>query len=283
MADSSNCQFNVHTMLIGFQYRFNGFVAVLYLISGHNMASAQIRHFYNTPTTISSTTTRQPLQQQQHTNNCNCISRKQFQNDTFLCHTQTQSESEAAAATLCQSTLAAAATSATGTTATAAATDDVPASECPQSWTTDENSDSDRDTQHRMRNPLDDIAAGCDVAVLPVVQQQQDLADSAAPLVASTGISEQDRLATSTCLSRLSSKVSQDSTKQQRKLYQHGEATKDYAAAASTTPAVGILTDMQKFARSIFPLVIIFNLLPLFYAGEYFLYTRFVAKYLTST
>nr|NP_001247187.1 uncharacterized protein Dmel_CG42613, isoform G [Drosophila melanogaster]AFH06505.1 uncharacterized protein Dmel_CG42613, isoform G [Drosophila melanogaster] len=236
------------------------------------MASAQIRHFYNTPTTISSTTTRQPLQQQQHTNNCNCISRKQFQNDTFLCHTQTQSESEAAtatttaAATLCQSTLAAAATSATGTTATAAATDDVPASECPQSWTTDENSDSDRDTQHRMRNPLDDIAAGRNVAVLPVVQQQQDLADTAAPLVASTGISEQDRLATSTCLSRLSSKVSQDSTKQQRKLYQHGEATKDYAAAASTTPAVGILTDMQKFARSIFPLVIIFNLLPLFYA-----------------
>jgi len=77
--------------------------------------------------------------------------------------------------------------------------------------------------------------------------------------------------------------ASQHSTKQQRKLYQHGEATKDYAAAASTTPAVGILTDMQKFARSIFPLVIIFNLLPLFYAGEYFLYTRFVAKYLTST
>ncbi|KMZ02727.1 cubilin isoform X1 [Drosophila simulans] len=234
------------------------------------MASAQIRHFYNTPTTISSTTTRQPLQQQQHTNNCNCINRKQFQNDTFLCHTQTQSESEAAAAataTLCQSTLAEAATSATGATATAAATDDVPASECPQSWTTDENSASDRDTQHRMRNPLDDIAAGCDVAVLPVVQQQQDLADPAAPLVASTGISEQDRLATSTCLSRLSSKVSQDSTKQQRKLFQHGEATKDYAAAASTTPAVGILTDMQKFARSIFPLVIIFNLLPLFYAG----------------
>jgi len=54
-------------MLIGFQHRFNGFVAVLYLISGHNMASAQIRHFYNTPTTISSTTTRQPLQQQQQT------------------------------------------------------------------------------------------------------------------------------------------------------------------------------------------------------------------------
>ncbi|KQS38805.1 tolloid-like protein 2 isoform X1 [Drosophila erecta] len=233
------------------------------------MASAQIRHFYNTPTTISSTTTRQPLQQQQHTNNCNCNKRKQFQSDTFLCHTQTQSESEAAAATaaaaaaatLCQSTLAAAATSATGATATATATatDDVPASECRQSWTTDENSASGRDTQNRMRNPLADSAAGCDVAVLPVVQQQQDLAHPAAPLVASAGTSEQDRLATSTSLSRLSSKVSQDSTKQQRKLFQHGVATKDCAA-------VGILADMQKFARSIFPLVIIFNLLPLFYA-----------------
>ncbi|XP_015047240.2 cubilin isoform X5 [Drosophila yakuba] len=231
----------------------------------HNMASAQIRHFYNTPTTTSSTTTRQPLQQQQHTNNCYCIKRRQFQNDTFLCHTQTQSESEAAAAaratataTLCQSTLATAATSATG----AAATDDVPASECRQSWTTDENSARDRDTQHRMRDPLADGVAGCDVAVVPVVQQQQlqqDLADPAAFLVASTGTSEQVRLATSTCLSRLSSKVSQDSTKQQRKLFQHGAATKDCAA-------VGLLTDMQKFARSIFPLVIIFNLLPLFYA-----------------
>ncbi|KRK02812.1 uncharacterized protein Dyak_GE25571, isoform H [Drosophila yakuba] len=231
----------------------------------HNMASAQIRHFYNTPTTTSSTTTRQPLQQQQHTNNCYCIKRRQFQNDTFLCHTQTQSESEAAAAaratataTLCQSTLATAATSATG----AAATDDVPASECRQSWTTDENSARDRDTQHRMRDPLADGVAGCDVAVVPVVQQQQlqqDLADPAAFLVASTGTSEQVRLATSTCLSRLSSKVSQDSTKQQRKLFQHGAATKDCAA-------VGLLTDMQKFARSIFSLVIIFNLLPLFYA-----------------
>ncbi|XP_039231459.1 dorsal-ventral patterning tolloid-like protein 1 isoform X7 [Drosophila yakuba] len=234
----------------------------------HNMASAQIRHFYNTPTTTSSTTTRQPLQQQQHTNNCYCIKRRQFQNDTFLCHTQTQSESEAAAAaratataTLCQSTLATAATSATG----AAATDDVPASECRQSWTTDENSARDRDTQHRMRDPLADGVAGCDVAVVPVVQQQQlqqDLADPAAFLVASTGTSEQVRLATSTCLSRLSSKVSQDSTKQQRKLFQHGAATKDCAA-------VGLLTDMQKFARSIFPLVIIFNLLPLFYAGTF--------------
>ncbi|XP_039491729.1 cubilin isoform X1 [Drosophila santomea] len=240
------------------------------------MASAQIRHFYNTPTTTSSTTTRQPLQQQQHTNNCYCIKRRQFQKDTFLCHTQTQSESEAAAAaratataTLCQSTLATAATSATGATATAtataaaAATDDVPASECRQSWTTDENSARDRDTQHRMRDPLADGVAGCDVAAVPVVQQQQlqqDLADPAAFLVASTGTSEQVRLATSTCLSRLSSKVNQDSTKQQRKLFQHGAATKDCAA-------VGLLTDMQKFARSIFPLVIIFNLLPLFYAG----------------
>ncbi|XP_039491731.1 cubilin isoform X2 [Drosophila santomea] len=239
------------------------------------MASAQIRHFYNTPTTTSSTTTRQPLQQQQHTNNCYCIKRRQFQKDTFLCHTQTQSESEAAAAaratataTLCQSTLATAATSATGATATAtataaaAATDDVPASECRQSWTTDENSARDRDTQHRMRDPLADGVAGCDVAAVPVVQQQQlqqDLADPAAFLVASTGTSEQVRLATSTCLSRLSSKVNQDSTKQQRKLFQHGAATKDCAA-------VGLLTDMQKFARSIFPLVIIFNLLPLFYA-----------------
>ncbi|XP_016997211.2 tolloid-like protein 2 isoform X1 [Drosophila takahashii] len=238
------------------------------------MASAQIRHFYNTPTTISSTTTtttRQPLQQQQqqHTNNCNNSKRKQFQSDTFLCHTQTQSESEATAtaATLCQSTLAAAATSsATGATAAATgatATDDVPASECRQSWTTDEISASKRNNQHRMRYPLVGSGATCDIAAAPAAElQQQCLADPAATLAASTGTSEQDRLR---LLSRLSSKVSQsDSTKQQqqqqRKLFQHGAST-------STTPAVGILTDMQKFARSLFPLVIIFNLLPLFYAG----------------
>ncbi|XP_070073968.1 cubilin isoform X2 [Drosophila takahashii] len=240
------------------------------------MASAQIRHFYNTPTTISSTTTtttRQPLQQQQqqHTNNCNNSKRKQFQSDTFLCHTQTQSESEATAtaATLCQSTLAAAATSsATGATAAATgatATDDVPASECRQSWTTDEISASKRNNQHRMRYPLVGSGATCDIAAAPAAElQQQCLADPAATLAASTGTSEQDRLR---LLSRLSSKVSQsDSTKQQqqqqRKLFQHGAST-------STTPAVGILTDMQKFARSLFPLVIIFNLLPLFYAGTF--------------
>jgi len=242
------------------------------------MASAQIRHFYNTPTTISSTTTtRQPLQQQQqqqqepqqHTNNCNS-KRRQFQSDTFLCHTQTQSESEATAATLCQSALAAAATpgeAATGATsatgAAATATDDVPTSE---SWTTDEISASNRNTQHRMRYPLAGSAATCDVAVAvqPAAapqQHQQCLANPAASLATSTGTSEQDRLATSTCLSRLSSKVSQDSTKPQRKPLQPGSST-------STTPAVGILTDVQKFARSIFPLVIIFNLLPLFYAGK---------------
>ncbi|XP_016985080.1 cubilin isoform X1 [Drosophila rhopaloa] len=245
------------------------------------MASAQIRHFYNTPTTISSTTTRQPLLQQQqqlqqHTNNCNS-KRKQFQSDTFLCHTQTQSESEAkaAGATLCQSTLAAAATTAKGAGATGAratATDDVQASECRQSWTTDEIAASNRNTQHRMRYPLAGSAATCDVATVPAArqqQQQQCLAPTATALAASTGTSEQDRLATSTCLSRLSSKVSQDSTKQQRKLFQHGATTRDSDASTSTAPAVSILMDMQKFARSIFPLVIIFNLLPLFYAGTF--------------
>ncbi|XP_016960549.1 cubilin isoform X2 [Drosophila biarmipes] len=231
------------------------------------MASAQIRHFYNTPTTISSTTTtQQPLQQQQqqqqqHTNNCNS-KRRRFPGDTFLCHTQTQRESEAtaAAATLCQSTLAAAATPGAAATG-ATATDDVPAS---ASWTTDEISASNRHTQHRMRYPLAGSAATCDVAdaaqpAAAAQQQQQCLAHAAASAATSTGTSEQDGLATSPCLSRLSSKTSQDSTKPQRKPPQHGSST-------STTPAVGILTDMQKFARSIFPLVVIFNLLPLFYA-----------------
>ncbi|XP_052835913.1 cubilin isoform X3 [Drosophila gunungcola] len=257
------------------------------------MASAQIRHFYNTPTTISSTTTtttRQLLQQQQqqqqqqkqqqHTNNCTS-KRKQFQSNTFLCHTQTQSESEATAATLCQPTLAAAATSsakgaaATGARATAAAAaataaDDVQASECRQYWTTDEIAARSSNTQHRMRHPLAGSAATSDDAAVPVNQQQQQqqqcLASSATALVASTGTAEQDRLATSTCLSRLSSKASQDSTKQQRKLFQHGASKRDSDASTSTAPAVSILMDMQKFARSIFPLVIIFNLLPLFYA-----------------
>ncbi|XP_017041048.1 cubilin isoform X2 [Drosophila ficusphila] len=262
------------------------------------MASAQIRHFYNTPTTISSTTTtttRQPLQQkqQQHTNNCNS-KRKQFQSDTFLCHTQTQSESEGeaaaatatttAATTLCHSTLAAAATSAKGAaaaTATAAgatatgaratATDDVPASECRQSWTTDEIAANEGNTQHRMRYPSDGSAATCDVAAAAsATWQLQRVADPSAALAASPGTSQQDRLATSPCLSRLSSKVSQDSTKQQRKLFQNGPATRVASdAPTSTAPAVSILMDVQKFARSIFPLVIIFNLLPLFYAGTF--------------
>ncbi|XP_017084903.2 tolloid-like protein 2 isoform X2 [Drosophila eugracilis] len=247
------------------------------------MASAQIRHFYNTPTTISSTTTttRQPLQQQQqkqHTNNCNS-KRKQFQGDTFLCHTSTQNESEAAAtaATLCQSTLAAAAASATATRATGstsatatAATDDVPASKCRQYWTTDEISASNKNTQYRMRYPLAGSAATChNTAAPPVDQQQQCVADPAATLATSSGNSAQDCITTSPCLSRLSSKVSQDSTKQQRKLFQHGAAAKDSNASTTTSPAFGILMDMQKFARSIFPLVIIFNLLPLFYAGTF--------------
>ncbi|KAH8383445.1 hypothetical protein KR009_008609 [Drosophila setifemur] len=228
------------------------------------MASAQIRHFYNTPTTISSTTTttRQLLQQQQqqHTNNCNS-KRKQFQSDTFLCHTQTQSKSVAATsgATICRPATttrgAAAAAASTATAAAAAtATDDAPR-------TTDESVAE----RCRMRYPFTSGAATCDVAAVAARQQQCD----APTIAASTGISQQD------CLSRLSSKVSQDSTKQQqqqqqpqqqRRIFQNG-ATTDSDASTSTTPAVGIFTDVQKFARSIFPLVIIFNLLPLFYAG----------------
>ncbi|KPU72789.1 uncharacterized protein Dana_GF23226, isoform E [Drosophila ananassae] len=258
------------------------------------MASAQIRHFYNTPTTISSTTTttRQLLQQQKHTNK-----RKQFQNDTFLWHTQTQSESVAATSTGAvgegatpwpEATIGAAtetpgpAIAATSTAATSKpATDDAPAS-ATTIWprrTTDEIV-----TKHpRMQHPLasSSAAATCNIAVATATEQQQCIASTAA---ATTGISEQDcRHTTSTCLSRLSSKVSQDSTNQQkqqqqqpqpqpkqqqaqRRLLQQQGAARDSDASTSTTPGVGIFTDMQKFARSIFPLVIIFNLLPLFYA-----------------
>ncbi|XP_017101036.2 tolloid-like protein 2 isoform X2 [Drosophila bipectinata] len=258
------------------------------------MASAQIRHFYNTPTTISSTTTttRQLLQQQQkHTNN----KRKQFQNDTFLWHTQTQSESVAATTTGAvgggatawpeTTTGAAAATPATAAAATSTAaatskpaTDDAPASATTK-WprrTTDEIA-----TKHpRMQHPLaySSAAATCNAAAATATEQQQCIASTVA---ATTGISEQDcRHTTSTCLSRLSSKVSQDSTNQQkqqqpqpkqqqaqRRLLQQQGAARDSDAFTSTTSGVGIFTDMQKFARSIFPLVIIFNLLPLFYAG----------------
>ncbi|XP_044570161.1 dorsal-ventral patterning tolloid-like protein 1 isoform X6 [Drosophila ananassae] len=261
------------------------------------MASAQIRHFYNTPTTISSTTTttRQLLQQQKHTNK-----RKQFQNDTFLWHTQTQSESVAATSTGAvgegatpwpEATIGAAtetpgpAIAATSTAATSKpATDDAPAS-ATTIWprrTTDEIV-----TKHpRMQHPLasSSAAATCNIAVATATEQQQCIASTAA---ATTGISEQDcRHTTSTCLSRLSSKVSQDSTNQQkqqqqqpqpqpkqqqaqRRLLQQQGAARDSDASTSTTPGVGIFTDMQKFARSIFPLVIIFNLLPLFYAGTF--------------
>lgn len=269
------------------------FVCFSNLISGHNMASAQIRHFYNTPTTISSTKTRQLLQQQQHTNNCssnnNSSKRKQFQSDTFLGHTQKHRESGAATgaasagATLCQQTIEAGATppgaaAAASTGGTAAAADDV--QEC---CTTDEITAS-LETQPRMQHPLASSAAVRHVAATPAEQQQQQLQQhqctSAAPaagVATSAGTSERDCYATSTsCLSRLSSKasLSQDSTKPhqkeqpQRKLLRHDATTRDSDASTSTNPAVSILMDMQKFARSIFPLVIIFNLLPLFYAGK---------------
>lgn len=252
------------------------------------MASAQIRHFYNTPTTISSTTTttRQLLQQQKHTSK-----RKQFQNDTFLWHPQIQSASVAATSTEAvgggatpwpETTIgAAAATPGNATAATSKpATDDAPASATTK-WprrTSDEIV-----TKHpRMQLPLasSSVAATCNIAAAIATEQQQCIATTVA---ATTGISEQDcRPTTSTCLSRLSSKVSQDSTNQQkqqqpqpkqqpaqRRLLQQQDAARDSDASTSTNPGVGIFTDMQKFARSIFPLVIIFNLLPLFYAGEF--------------
>ncbi|XP_070143355.1 tolloid-like protein 2 isoform X1 [Drosophila kikkawai] len=261
------------------------------------MASAQIRHFYNTPTTISSTTTtttRQLLQQQQHTNNCssnnnssNSSKRKQFPSDTFLGHTQKHRESEAVTgatgATLCQATPEAATPPGAATAGgTATAADDV-----RESWTADEIAAS-LENQPRMQHPLASSAAVLHVAASTAKQQQRHEQQQqqqhksthpAAPacLAATAGTSERDCYATSTsCLSRLSSKasLSQDSTKphqkeqpQQRKPLQHVASTRDSDASTSTNPAVSILMDMQKFARSIFPLVIIFNLLPLFYAG----------------
>ncbi|EDV91452.1 GH13954 [Drosophila grimshawi] len=96
------------------------------------MASAQIRHFYNTPTTTTtnnstSSTTRQLLQQQQkqqqHTVNSNSSSkRKQFESETFLCHTTTTATPSKLEPTTWQPLTPATLEAATSATATTAAT-----------------------------------------------------------------------------------------------------------------------------------------------------------------
>ncbi|XP_034131223.1 cubilin isoform X3 [Drosophila guanche] len=267
------------------------------------MASAQIRHFYNTPTTISSTTTtttttrqllqqtlQQRQQQQQHTNNCNS-KRKQFQSEFFLCHTQTQREPEAASATstetatLCQPTLGATSAGRGAEEVGGAATDDARTWKSHKGatawqWTTPEIAASHN---HGMLSTAGSCQgqpyplAGCTAtATAPTAAAAPAAAMpclALAAVAASTGISKQTGLSSNTTsprLSRLSSNASQDSTKPQRKPPQDGPGNTSTGTADTHTPQsaspVSIFMDVQKFARSIFPLVIIFNLLPLFYA-----------------
>ncbi|XP_068155589.1 cubilin isoform X2 [Drosophila tropicalis] len=283
------------------------------------MASAQIRHFYNTPPTTATTTnkssfptTRQLLQQQQqqHTDNCHS-KRKQFENETFLCHPTTQSKlepssSSAAAAattttTTCPATLKAPATTATRTAtsraaaAAAAATDDVQRSHSKKSasewpWTIHEiaashipsmlSSDTKQGQQYPFgaNNNNNNKNNNCNNNDNGAQQQQcistDAVADDVGDVAASTGIIKQavyslhahlpfkakPNLATTNKQTKNNNHNNNNNTRQQRS---------DVAAVATSTAASNIFMDMQKFARSIFPLVIIFNLLPLFYAGTF--------------
>ncbi|XP_023173952.2 cubilin isoform X3 [Drosophila hydei] len=313
------------------------------------MASAQIRHFYNTPTTTttnkspSSTTSQllqqhqqqQQQQQEQHTVN-NSSKRKQFESETFVCHTATQSELEAATTTTTTATwqVFAAATLGAATApapAAAASSDDVQTSGCKKGasnwlWTIYEiaisssrsrsnnnNNRNNRMLQHvgqeseqqqsHQQYPVpcsygangndgrDDIGAGGTGWQRMAVAGVAATAAVGHSIQAAPDNNRNTRAATATAnkykpaiQSRLSSKnklgQGQDSTTatqtagtattttttttKQRKLYQH--CTNNVAAIAQGSRTVKFFMDMQKFARTVFPLVIVFNLLPLFYA-----------------
>ncbi|XP_064549221.1 cubilin isoform X2 [Drosophila montana] len=299
------------------------------------MASAQIRHFYNTPTTTTKTTTtnrsssfttRQLLQQQQqHTVNSS-RKRKQFESETFLCHTTTQSKLEAARTTTWQPLTPATLGAATAAAAAAAASsDDVQTrgSEKGASnwiWTIHEIAAStashSRSNSSRKNSMLQHAGtktgqqqqqqqlhkqypvsgthdANCndghnDIGAGIAGCQRFAVATGTANAFAAhssnsennNGNNNNNTTAATAIQSRLSSKTKhgqgQDSTTattattttttatKQRKVYQH--CTKDAAAIGQGTRTVRFFMDMQKFARTVFPLVIVFNLLPLFYA-----------------
>ncbi|XP_064549218.1 cubilin isoform X1 [Drosophila montana] len=302
------------------------------------MASAQIRHFYNTPTTTTKTTTtnrsssfttRQLLQQQQqHTVNSS-RKRKQFESETFLCHTTTQSKLEAARTTTWQPLTPATLGAATAAAAAAAASsDDVQTrgSEKGASnwiWTIHEIAAStashSRSNSSRKNSMLQHAGtktgqqqqqqqlhkqypvsgthdANCndghnDIGAGIAGCQRFAVATGTANAFAAhssnsennNGNNNNNTTAATAIQSRLSSKTKhgqgQDSTTattattttttatKQRKVYQH--CTKDAAAIGQGTRTVRFFMDMQKFARTVFPLVIVFNLLPLFYAGTF--------------
>ncbi|XP_015022668.3 cubilin isoform X3 [Drosophila mojavensis] len=81
------------------------------------------------------------------------------------------------------------------------------------------------------------------------------------------GQGQDSTTATQTAVTPTTTTTTTATTKQQRKVYQH--CTNDDAAIAQGTRTVKFFMDMQKFARTVFPLVIVFNLLPLFYAGTF--------------
>ncbi|XP_060650522.1 uncharacterized protein LOC132787482 isoform X3 [Drosophila nasuta] len=328
------------------------------------MASAQMRHFYNTPTTTTtnkstSITTRQllqqqqQLQQQQHT--ANNSKRKQFESETFLCHTTTKTTTKAEGAatgatqskleatwqpltpaTLEPATTAAAAAAATAR-ATASASDDAQASSgCEKGasnwlWTIHEiaagsnsNSSSAKMLQQQQQQEQQELhqqypvasshGANCNddsdvigtcvagwqhIAVVTVAatvalgHAKQVVHDSnrsecttttatsnckpaiQSRLSSKTKYGQGQDTATATATTRTTATATTTSTttgttttaSKQRKIYQH--CTNNVAATALGSRTVKIFMDMQKFARTVFPLVIVFNLLPLFYAGTF--------------
>ncbi|KAH8381283.1 hypothetical protein KR093_001737 [Drosophila rubida] len=334
------------------------------------MASAQMRHFYNTPTTTTTTnkstsiTTRQLLQQQQQLQHTASNSkRKQFESETFLCHTTTatttatatknKAKGAAAATGATQSELdatwqphtpatreAATGTAAAAAAATARATasaDDAQATGCEKGatnwlWTIHEIAAGSNSTARMLPHAAKELqqqqqqqelhlqypvasshGANCndgdDVIGTCVAGRQHNAVAAVAATVAigrskqvvpdsssnsNRGCSDAASSCKSAIQSRLSSKIEHGqgrdcatrsttatrtttrsttattrsttatATAKQRKVYQH--CTNDVAATALGSRTVKIFMDMQKFARTVFPLVIVFNLLPLFYA-----------------
>ncbi|KAH8407152.1 hypothetical protein KR222_009554 [Zaprionus bogoriensis] len=268
------------------------------------MASAQMRHFYNTPATTAtattttttttnkstSFTTRQQLlqqqQQQQHSNNENNSNntnnnkkRKQFDSEAFLCRTAAQRKLEATAANAAPTTWqqrtptapeAAAATAAATATATTAA-DDVQASRCEKGasswpWTICERGASSSNSNNSSSSSS--LPAHADkqrmAATLGQQQQQQQQQLQLHPQYPVAGAHAAAATTTTTAAATRATTATAAATARQRNVYEH--CANDNAATWLGPRTVKIFTDVQRFARTVFPLVLVFNLLPLFYA-----------------
>ncbi|XP_017848195.1 tolloid-like protein 2 isoform X3 [Drosophila busckii] len=283
------------------------------------MASAQIQHFYNTPTTTTTTTTNkstsfttrqllQQQQQQQHTVNINRSSsssskRKQFESETIQC--QGKLEAAAAAtttptwqslptATLQTEPTTAAAAARSTTAAAAAAADDVQSGGCEKIashwlWTIykiaaiSSSSGSSSKSNNNMLRSANAALYGANYTDNSNTITHADCQHSAVAAVAAyVAVDSAKTLAdnnnNNTCRpaiqSRLFSKIkpgkdlAATTTTQQQQLQQQRKVS-NVSCGSANTRTVSIFMDMQKLARTVFPLIIVLNLLPLFYAGTF--------------